>query len=127
MAKAEKPQLAALEKLLDDAAAGLPKVSGKKMFGCHALWANGNVFALVWKHGRVGVKLPEQASYDALMSVKGSAPWKAGPMQMSHWVLVPETFHREPKELRRWATKAHALCSALSKGAKPRSTSKPAK
>lgn len=25
------------------------------------LWADGNVFGLVWKHGRIGFKLPDEA------------------------------------------------------------------
>ena len=95
------------------------------MFGCHAAWVDGNVFALVWKHGRIGVKLPEEAEYEKLMSAKGAEPWKAGPMKMAHWVLVPETFHGKPAELKKWAAKAHALCSKLEK--KPAAKKKPAK
>jgi hypothetical protein len=64
------------------------------MFGCHVLWADGNVFALVWKHGRIGVKLPEENLYEKLMSSLGAEPWK-------------------------WAAQAHALCIKLEKKAKP--------
>ncbi|MGZ3697459.1 MAG: TfoX/Sxy family protein [Bdellovibrionota bacterium] len=95
----------------------LPKVTGKKMFGCHALWADGNVFALIWKTGRIGVKLTESADYDTLLSIKGSAPWKAGPKVMSHWVLVPEEFHKGVK-LGHWVKKAHA--QALGAAPKPK-------
>lgn len=120
--------IAELEELLNSAAAGLSKVTSKKMFGCHALWADGNVFALVWKHGRIGFKLPDDFQYKALMAAAGSEPWKAGPMQMSHWVLVPESFHAKPAELKKWGAKAHALCSKLEKkAAKKVSTKKKAK
>lgn len=110
-----KHSIAELEGILNSASDHLPKVTSKKMFGCHALWADGNVFALVWKHGRIGVKLPEDTHYRTLMKAAGSEPWKAGPMQMSHWVLVPEAFHSRPSELKKWAQKAHDLCSKLEK------------
>ena len=59
--KAPPEKLAALGTQLDKAAHGLSKVTGKKLFGCHALWADQNVFALVWKAGQIGVKLPDPA------------------------------------------------------------------
>ena len=120
--------LAELEEALNSVTAGLPKVTTKKMFGCHAAWVDGNVFALVWKHGRIGFKLPDTAQYDSLMKTAGAAPWKAGPMQMAHWVLVPETYHGKPAELKKWATKAHELCAKLpKKPAKKKAAKKTAK
>ena len=73
-----RTEIVELEGRLDDAAAGLSRVTSRKMFGCYALWVNDNVFALVWKHGRIGVKLPDAADYAALMKLAGSEPWKAG-------------------------------------------------
>ena len=115
--------IAELEERLDAAAAGLSRVTSRKMFGCYALWANDNVFALVWKHGRIGVKLPDAAAYGSLMSLKGSEPWKAGPMTMAHWVLVPESFHSGAADMKRWLSKAHQLCGALEK--KPKAAARP--
>ena len=112
MAKFSIPEL---ESILNTATARLPKTAAKKMFGCHAVWADGNVFALVWKHGRIGVKLPDPELYESLMDKVGAEPWKAGPVKMAHWVLVPETFHGKPAELKKWAIKAHDLCSKLEK------------
>ena len=112
-----KLTIAELEVILNSATEGLSKISSKKMFGCHAIWADGNVFALVWKHGRIGVKLPEEARYEKLMSLSGAEPWKAGPMKMAHWVLVPESFHSKSAELKNWASQAHELCSKLEKKA----------
>ena len=90
----------------------------EKMFGCQAMWAGDNVFAIVWKHGRIGFKLPDATPYQTLLDIKGAEPWKAGAMQMSHWVLVPESFHSKPTELRKWAALAHDLCAKLEKPAK---------
>jgi len=119
-----KQNIAELEGILNFATEGLTKVTSKKMFGCHAAWADGNVFALVWKHGRIGVKLPEEGQYEALMSKSGAEPWKAGPMKMAHWVLVPESFHAKSTELKKWVVKAHALCLKLEKKPKKKSGSK---
>ena len=119
-----KQSIAELEEILNSVTEKLPKVTTKKMFGCHAAWADGNVFALVWKHGRIGVKLPEEAEYEKLMNLTGAEPWKAGPMKMAHWVLVPEAFHGKPTELKKWAVKAHALCAQLEKKPKKKAAKK---
>lgn len=113
-----------LEEILTASATGLSKVTSKKMFGCHALWADGNVFALVWKHGRIGVKLPDESAYESLLSLSGAEPWKAGPMTMAHWVLVPDTFHSKPSEVKKWVAKAHGLCSKLEKKAPSKKAAK---
>jgi TfoX/Sxy family transcriptional regulator of competence genes len=118
------PEISKLETLLDTTVEGLSKVTSKKMFGCHALWVNDNVFALVWKHGRIGFKIPTEAEYNSLMKTAGSDPWKAGSMQMAHWVLVPVAFHLKPTELKKWATKAHNLCMNLEKKPKKFSAAK---
>lgn len=64
MAKASKEEISELEKVINDAAAGLSKVTTKKMFGCHALFANDSVFGLVWKEGRIGVRLPDETAFE---------------------------------------------------------------
>ena len=108
-----KTSIEELEDALNAVAGKLPGVSGKKMFGCHALWVGSNVFALVWKHGRIGVKLPDEDAYALLMKQPGAEPWKAGPMKMAHWVLVPAAFHEKRNDLKKWTLKAHDLCSKL--------------
>lgn len=122
--KAAPEKLLELERLLNGAAKALPAVEGKKMFGCHALWAGGNVFALVWKEGRIGVKLPLAADYEALLAVKGAGPWKAGPMKMAHWVLVPPSVQVDSRAFRRWVSRAHALALAAPPKAKKKSSPK---
>ncbi len=128
MATASFPEL---EESLNLATKSLPDVTSKKMFGCYALWVNENVFALVWKQGRIGFKLPDESKFEELMAVDGSEPWKAGPMKMAHWVLVPKTAHQKPAELKKWAAIAHKLCATLEKkpksGAKKKTAKKPTK
>ena len=115
MAKASKDLILELEATVDDAAAGLAKVTAKRMFGCHGLFADGSVFALVWKEGRIGVRLPDEGKFAELMKLKGSTPWKAGKMTMSHWVLVPETMHDDVRGLKKWLQTGHSLALAMPK------------
>jgi TfoX/Sxy family transcriptional regulator of competence genes len=102
-----------LELLLKTLTKSFEDVTAKKMFGCYALWVKDNVFALVWKEGRIGVKLPSDTSYSTLMRMAGAGPWKAGPMTISHWVLVPPMFHLKTIELSKWLLKAYNECAAL--------------
>ena len=104
-----KTSLEGLLARLEEAAHGLPGVTRKRMFGCDALFADGSIFGLVWKHGRIGVRLPQEELYSTLMDRKGAAPWKAGDMTMAHWVLVPEAFHDAPRALGEWVKWAHGL------------------
>ena len=113
MAKASPEVIKTLEDALNHAAIDLKKVSSKKMFGCHALWANGNIFALIWKEGRIGFKLPDDAAYEKLIGTTGADAWKIGPKQMSHWVFVPEAFHKKNAQLKKWAEVSYGLCELL--------------
>ena len=124
--KASPEVLAQLESKLEGAAEKLSKVTGKKMFGCHALWADGNVFALIWKEGRIGLKLTDDAAFGKLIQSPGAVPWKAGPMTMAHWVLVPESFHSKKDSLAQWTKKAHEQALAAPKK-KPTARKKAAK
>ena len=92
--------------LLLDAVEGLPQIEKKRMFGFEALWADGRIFAVVWK-GRIALKDP------ALAKLPGARPFAielgkktANP---AAWIEVPESFHDEPHELRRWAQRAYEL------------------
>lgn len=114
--------LAQLLVALETAAHGLGGVSKKRMFGCDGLFASGNIFGLVWKHGRIGVRLPNEIAYAEAMKMTGSSPWVAGTMTMSHWVLLPEAFHGDGLRLGAWVRRAHALAhSAPKKGSASKS------
>lgn len=104
--------------LLEEAALPLPGVTRKKMFGCEALFAEGTIFALIWKEGRIGLKLPDPALATEAMALPGSEPWRAGGKVMGGWVLVPEAFHDDPAALARWVQRAHGLALAAPKKAK---------
>jgi hypothetical protein len=105
--KAAPAVRAALEAALDAAATGLPTTAAKRMFGCHALFADGQVFALVWKTGAIGVRLEDPSAFAKAMALQGSKPWTAGPRTMAHWVLLaPAT---DARRLKAWVQNAHAL------------------
>jgi TfoX/Sxy family transcriptional regulator of competence genes len=103
----DKERIAQLETALDEAARGLLHVTHKKMFGCHALFAAGNVFALVWKHGRIGIKLMDGKDHERLLSMEGAGAWEAGVRKMTHWVLVPESLHQDRSQLSSWTGLAY--------------------
>src|SRR5687768_10499929 len=89
--------------LVEESSKGLPGVGMRKMFGCEALFANGSIYSLIWKTGRIGVKIPDAAQFQELMAIDGSEPWSPGSnMTMSHWVLVPESFHDDAEALKTW-------------------------
>jgi TfoX/Sxy family transcriptional regulator of competence genes len=91
--------------LLLDAVSGLRSVTDFRMFGCRCLRADGKIFALVWKEGRIALKLPVSAA--ALVREPGARPWTIGRKKMGAWVLVPESFHDDADALASWARRAH--------------------
>ncbi len=98
-----------LVELVEDAAVGLARVSRKSMFGCEGFWAGTNVFSVIWKEGRIGLKITEPEAFETLMGLPGARSWKPGKVSMSGWVLVPEAFHDDPEALAPWVKKAHGL------------------
>ena len=98
--------------LLLDAAEGLPHVEKRRMFGFEALWAEGRIFALVWE-GRIALRLPDPTLAAALAALPGAkaltiVEGKSSPAGQ-RWIEVPESFHDDPHELRRWAQRAYDL------------------
>lgn len=98
-----------LRSLVEEATSELSRVSWRRMFGCDAAFLDRQIFALIWKEGRIGLRLPEEQRYSELLSLPGSEPWAPGGMKMSHWVLVPEDFHEDAGALARWVVEAHTL------------------
>lgn len=105
------PLLDQLWVLLQGASEDLPGVTKRKMFGCQAVFAYNNIFALVWKTGRLGVKITDPALFAELMAKNGAEPWTAGDRTMSNWILLPESFHRRADLLTEWVTVAHGLAA----------------
>lgn len=128
--KADRAELDALYDVLEEAAGPLPAVSKRRMFGCDALFAVGNIFALIWKTGRIGVRLPDPAAFEAALGRPGAVAWSVGDglKPMSHWVLLPEADHDDPATLARWVGTAHGMAMALGpkaeKPAKPKQAPK---
>lgn len=95
------------------------------MFGCPGLWADGNIFALVWREGRIALKLPLSAG--ELRQMPGARDWTIGARKkMGAWVLVPEGFHDDADALARWARRAHQEVLAAAAEVEP-ARRKPAK
>jgi TfoX/Sxy family transcriptional regulator of competence genes len=98
--------------LLLDAVERLPGVEKKRMFGFAALWAEGRIFALVWR-GRISLRLPDPAASAELLALPGARAFSVAEGKVSpagqRWIDVPESFHDDPYELRRWAQRAYDL------------------
>jgi TfoX/Sxy family transcriptional regulator of competence genes len=113
---------------LEEASARLADVTVRKMFGCEAFLAGGKIFAVVWREGRIGLKLPD-AQASAMRALPGASAWKLGDMVMRQWVLVPETFHDDAEALTGWVEQAHAAALVLARSSPPakrRSPGRPA-
>lgn len=82
-------------------------VDERKMFGCEAFFRCGEVFALIWKTGRIGLKFRDSAEREKLLAMPGAEQWTAGKKVMREWILLPETLHdldgdRSELVLRAW-------------------------
>ena len=103
---------AELMQLLADAVEDLPSVEKKRMFGFEALWAQDRIFALVWD-GRISLRLPDPAVAAELIAFPGAGALHIVKGKLSgapqRWINVPESFHDDPHELRRWARRAYDL------------------
>jgi TfoX/Sxy family transcriptional regulator of competence genes len=102
-----------LRSRLDDLTTGLPQVTVRRMFGCDAFLAGGAIFAMVWREGRIGLRLPDDLLPE-LRALPGADPWRHRDMVVRQWVLVPESFHDDADGLAPWVRKAHA--AALDRG-----------
>ncbi len=110
-----------LRDLVEGLVEELPEVSTRRMFGSDAWFASGRIFTLVWD-GRVAVKLPEPARYQALLALPGARPWSPNANRpMTAWLLAPEDFHDDPEGLRPFLEAAHraALAAPPKPGRKP--------
>ena len=102
-----------LRSRLDDLTTDLPQVTVRRMFGCDAFLAGGAVFAMVWREGRIGLRLPDDLLPE-LRALPGADPWRHRDMVVRQWVLVPESFHDDTDGLAPWVRRAHA--AALDRG-----------
>ncbi len=102
-----------LSELVAETLSRLPGISKKRMFACDAFFRSGQVFALIWKTGRIGVRLPDISVHNALMATDGAEPWLVKPntKPMQHWVLTPESFHDDTVDLASWLGQAYTLAA----------------
>lgn len=109
---ASSQELTRLKAVLDGALAGLENVSPKRLFGCDAWFAQGNIFALVWKEGRLGLRLSDSALQAQALAEPGAEPWLQEGKAVKHWVLLPQAWNSQPALLRSWGRRAYGLAIA---------------
>ena len=103
-----------LKELVEQSALKLPAVSHRKMFGCDARFSRGQIFSLIWKTGRVAVRLPEVKAYADALGLAGAQTWSVAAKlnPMAHWVLLPEGYNDDEEEVEAWVKRAHLLARA---------------
>ena len=107
--KPSPEEMTRLKATFDGAMAGLKGVEPKMLFGCDGYFVNGNIFGLVWKEGRLGLRLTDAELQAEVLELAGANVWKAGPMIMRHWVLLPPAWHKKPALLKEWSKVAYEL------------------
>jgi hypothetical protein len=91
---------------LEAATTGLGGVTRKRVFSRNTFFVDGKLFALVWREGRIGVKLPDGGAHDELGALNGATPWVAWGRPMRGWLLVPEKMHADSSALAVWVKRA---------------------
>ena len=92
--------------LLLNRTAELEGVSRRKTLGCEAFFRDGALFALVWKEGRIALRLTDPALFSELRGLPGTKPWSPPTLNTSGWLLVPEAFHEDEEALDTWVRRA---------------------
>lgn len=126
MARAMATTFPFLIEIVEEITASLPDVSRRRMFGCDAYFAGDRIFALLWKTGRIGLKLPDPSAHAELLAMPGSETWSIGAKTMSNWTLVPEAWHDEPEALAPWLRRAYALSTSPAAAKTAAKVAKPA-
>jgi len=108
VAKPEPMELSRLKAAFDGALAGLAGVEAKRLFGCDGYFVGGNIFALVWKEGRLGLRFEPSEALAGAHALPGAAAWEIGSRRMPQWVLLPVALHKQPAKLRAWGRRAWA-------------------
>ncbi|MDP1826868.1 MAG: TfoX/Sxy family protein [Archangium sp.] len=99
-----------LKELVAELSAELPEVTGKRMFGCDAFFANLNIYSIIWD-GRILLRFPVEARFKAAEALTGSGrfdPMGTG-KTMRGWVAMPEEMSDDVDALQPWLEEAHRL------------------
>lgn len=107
--KVEEKILMALRKSIQEASEDFQDITERRMFGCDAFFTAGQIYGLIWKEGRIGLRLPDPNLFAEAMSLEGSITWVAGNRTMSKWVLLPECIEKQNAEFRKWVKQAYLL------------------
>jgi TfoX/Sxy family transcriptional regulator of competence genes len=95
----------------DKALPASPAVIRRPMFGYASAFVNGNMFAGTFQDAIV-VRLAI-ADRDALLKIKGAAPFEPMGRPMKEYVVVPPSIAGKPKDLAAWIERAHTYARSL--------------
>jgi TfoX/Sxy family transcriptional regulator of competence genes len=101
-----------LERLIDDAMAGIPHEK-KKMFGCPAFFAQGNMFAGVYRSS-IFLRLGEEDRNRLLGTSKEIQPFEPLPGRvMRQYLAIPDSLCEDAPFVQGWLKKSHAYALTL--------------
>lgn len=95
----------------DKAVPASPSITRRPMFGYASAFVNGNMFAGTFQE-MIVVRLAG-ADRDALLKIKGAAPFEPMGRPMKEYVVVPPSIAAKPKELAGWIERAHTYGRSL--------------
>jgi TfoX/Sxy family transcriptional regulator of competence genes len=97
--------------LLERIAPDAPDVERRTMFGCPCRFVSGNMF-MVLHEGRIVLRLaPEDR--EALLEMRGSAPFGPAGRTMREYVAVPPAMLTDLPELGRWVARSEEYARSL--------------
>jgi len=88
-----------------------PDVQTGKFFGLDVLKFRDRTFSMIWKEGRVGVKILDKELNQKLALTKGANHWVTSGKTMSQWVLAPHEFNEDIISLKKWLVLAYTDAS----------------
>lgn len=84
-----------------------PDVDTGKFFGLDVLKVRGKTFAMIWKEGRIGVKVLNKKTNSMLASTVDASHWVTSGRTMAQWVLAPHEYNDDIVSLKKWLVLAY--------------------
>jgi len=93
--------------IITEEMAAYPDVTVGKFFGLDVLRVRGETFAMIWKEGRVGVKILNEEINKKLVATENASYWVTSGKTMAQWVLAPYDYNEDILSLRKWLVLAY--------------------
>ena len=102
--------------LLEESIEDLPQVERGRFFGLNVLTVQGEMFAMVWKNGRIGLRFRDTALNDQVLELEGSEHWVTGGRAMRQWILMVDDFVDDSDKMNYYLESAYQDACAHASG-----------